>query len=182
MNRIDFTPSNPEVMIQQRPQRPRKSSDLVIYRTAGQLAHKINEWSDDEFEIEIDKLVDAIRYNLNGYRIAQALENYCDITPDAELVEILDDVWFTKKEVHDDLVREWVKKYNILPGKKVGDFVTIENDGESILQTGLAEVSGEITSIDTELAKYLVCCESLGHVKEGVGTHGVIINYEDIDG
>ena len=169
------TPANPEVMVQQRPQRPRKSSDLVLYRTAGQLAKKINEWSGDEFEIEIDKLTDAIRYNSNGYKIAQNLDDFCGVSPDVE------HAWFIKKEIHEDLVREWVKKYNILPGKKVGDLVPIKCNGNEIIETGLAEVSGEIVSIDTELATYLVCCESLGHVKEGVGTHGLIVNYEDVD-
>jgi hypothetical protein len=173
---LEFTTSNQHLP------RPSKSSYDVLYRTATNLAPKINEWSGDEFQIDINTLKDAIQYNsLNGYVMAQNLENSCGIQPDVELVEILDDVWFIKKEVHDDIVKEWVKDYNISPGKKVGDLVTIKCSWKEITETGLTKVSGEIVSIDTELATYLVCCESLGHVKEGVGTHGVIVNYEDID-
>jgi hypothetical protein len=40
---------------------------------------------------------------------------------------------------------------------------------------------GEIVKIDDELATYLVFCPAAGHVREGLGTHGVIFPFEDVE-
>jgi hypothetical protein len=46
---------------------------------------------------------------------------------------------------------------------------------------GPERTAGEITEIDTGRGHYTVCCPSLGHVKEGLGTHGFIFPFEKVE-
>lgn len=41
-------------------------------------------------------------------------------------------------------------------------------------------VTGQVTQVDATRAKYVVFCASLGHVREGVGSHGTYVNFEDV--
>jgi hypothetical protein len=107
-----------------------------------------------------------------GYHLAKFLDDL-GIEPDVQLVEILDGTWAIADSFLNKAIKEWVYQYNILPGNNIGDMVSIEIGRNNI-------VTGEITNINADLAKYTVCCESQGHVKTGIGTHGSIVNFEDV--
>ncbi|MBD8088725.1 hypothetical protein IFT48_01950 [Pseudomonas fluorescens] len=71
-----------------------------------------------------------------------------------------------------ELVAQWVTGSNVKPRRKEGDQVSISHKGE--------KVKGEITQIQSKSATYVVFVPSLGHVKTGIGTHGLIIPFEEV--
>ena len=151
--------------------RPTINSILVIQKAAEQLLPKINEWGEDSFRL--DDLLKILKdsFSDNGYQLAKDFEDLgCE--PDLELVEILDSVIFIKLQCQKELIKEWVINNNISSTKKEGDIVTIKHNRKNI--------TGEIVRVDSELAQYLVCCQSEGHVKTGLGKQGFVINCEDI--
>jgi len=46
---------------------------------------------------------------------------------------------------------------------------------------GKPTADGEIFSISTKAATYGVCFPKLGHVKSGIGTHGLVLAYEYVE-
>lgn len=60
------------------------------------------------------------------------------------------------------------------PTFKLGDRVRFEHHGRQ------RPVDGEVTKIDAARAKYVVYCASLGHVREGVGSHGIFVDFERV--
>lgn len=96
------------------PPRPKRSDETIVREAAKKLAPKVKEWLNDDSEeiadIEAD-LVKAIKYNDDGYEVARSLDG--QYSPDAALVEILDDAGWAKREAHSKAEAEWVKANNI---------------------------------------------------------------------
>lgn len=149
--------------------RPKLNDDAVIALVAEELAIKIADWMsnyDDIEEIEND-LKRALKYHSDGYELARELDDY---NPDAELVDILDNALDMKLSAHDQVCRRWVSD-NGLVGPNIGASVSFTFDGKRI--------EGEVVN-NYDYGQSSVFCESLGHVREGLGTHGVVINWEDL--
>lgn len=121
-------------------------------------------------EDAIHSVSEAIRYDDDGYDVCRNLDNDgwdCD----AQMVEIMDNAGFYKSRYHDGLVAEWVKDNNIAPPFPLGTKVRFTRGMKGPLV-------GEIIRIDSEKAQYLVFCADQGHVREGIGTHGCMVEYE----
>ena len=86
-------------------------------------------------------------------------------SPDLELVEILDGVWFLQNDLVDKAEKRWVIEDDIQPKFVVGQRVIVLSGGK--------KVSGEISGIYPESAKYKVTVE-------GAKTN-LIIRYEDTE-
>lgn len=154
------------------PPRPKRNDPEIIKAAAKGLAVKVLEWlkaGGDEIEAsEVEEdLVSVMAYNRDGYELAKALDRK-GWAPDDELVEILRESEWLKLEAHDKAQIEWVKSVG-LAAPPVGATVRFEHQGQT--------VTGEITRNDTH-GKSTVCCPSLGHVKEGPGTLGLVIEWE----
>ncbi len=164
------------------PNRPNRH-DLVVRQAAAEKAWPtFRAWliANDATEIEADEdratalreLADALEWNEDGYDVAQHLERQGwdadDGLVDAarRLVDALD-------VAHDAAVKSWVEATGQRPTFKLGDHVRFEHPGRQ------RPVNGEVTKIDAARAKYVVFCASLGHVRQGVGSHGIYINFED---
>ena len=153
------------------PARPKRSDDAIVAAAAKRLAAEVKEWLNDEStleEIEAD-LVKAIKYDNDGYDIARRLDG--QYSPDAALVEILDNASHFKSSAQTKAEIEWVNANNITP-PAIGSKVTYKEhgyDGKLI--------SGEVTENHRE-GKSTIFCASLGHVKSGTGTHGFIVEWE----
>lgn len=157
------------------PKRPGRNDPAVIAAAAKALAVKVQRWlqscddaAADPEEIE-SQLSAAIRWNDDGYRIARQLDSQ-GWDADAELVEILNDAVFIKRDHHRKAEVEWVKASGI-KAPDVGAAVTFK-------QLGMT-VEGVITRNDED-GKSVVFCASLGHVREGTGVHGTIIEWENL--
>lgn len=95
------------------PARPKRSDDFIVREAAKLLAPKVKEWLDDDTELEDIEadLVKAIKYNDDGYEVARSLDG--KYSPDAALVEILDEAGMAKRNAHSKAEVEWVKANNI---------------------------------------------------------------------
>ena len=76
----------------------------------------------DEYTKDICMCID--QFNLDGYELAKYLEDYCGIMPDSELVNILDNIFFVKNDLTNEMLKSWVdENFLTIPedvkGKKV---------------------------------------------------------------
>ena len=108
----------------------------------------------------------------DGYSLAVNLDRRFCWDPDAELVEILDGASGIQWDVYRKRLKAWVKENGITTELKVGDKVKTDRSGEHV---------GEIVSVDPEVATATIFVAKLGHVRSGVGTHGVIVGYEQCE-
>ncbi len=155
------------------PKRPSKNDDFVLLAAAETLAPLVAKWADEpESEIpEIAKqIADSIRYGEDGYEIAKTLESRFCYDSDSTLVEILDNAMFHISNAHQRICKDWVKAYN--PPKPVLEsYVTCSSHKDA--------GAGIVTRISDD-GTATVCFQSKGHVREGMGTHGFICNWEDL--
>lgn len=106
----------------------------------------------------------------DGYRICVGLSNHSGWDCDSELVEILDSAAYALHLALRNAEEQWVKATGQTPAIPVGGAVTFTQFGVSHI--------GEVTKHDPR-GYYIVYCEALGHVREGVGTHGTYVKWED---
>lgn len=109
--------------------------------------------------------------NLDGYKLARELERL-GWEADAGLVDTLDGLYWPLTKRLTKAVEDWVHENGIVPQHQVGEIVTFKDKGKSI--------KGEIIQVDESSAIYYLFCESLGHVREGVGVHSRLIPFEEV--
>jgi hypothetical protein len=150
-------------------------SDARVPATAAtKLAPAVLKWlADDTCTLDsvINDLQKAIRYEADGYDVAKHLESE-GYTPDAELVEILNDVAHHKHQALYNLEKTWVAEQGLV-GPSVSTIVEFKHQGKTI--------QGEVTE-NTPTGKSVVFCESLGHVRSGKGngTLGLHVAWESL--
>jgi hypothetical protein len=152
--------------------RPNPHSKEIGQAAAKKLAPAVAEWFQDgttPAEIEED-LAKVLNSHSDGYAAAKALDDRCGYSPDARLVEILDDISSLQRAECERLEREWVKEQG-LTGPSIGSKVIFNKDGKP--------VEGEVVS-NVDTGRSLLFCASLGHVRDGVGTHGTYIVWEKL--
>ena len=153
------------------PPRPARNAPEVIAIAAEKLLPDVMQWlgNGDEDLLEVLATIKlAIRYEIDGYAIAKSMEDNSFIEPDAELVEILDQASCHLRNALSEVCTEWVNQ-NRLTGPAIGAKVTSSWHPEA--------GTGEIIRNDKD-GRSLVLFEALGHVKEGLGCHGSLINWE----
>lgn len=91
---------------------------------------------------------------------------------DGKLRTLLKDVPKKRRDVHRKSVKEWVRNNNITPQYAVPAIVTFRHSGGS--------KTGEIVKVEDDTGHYVVMCTELGHVRSGVGIHGIVVAYEDV--
>lgn len=152
--------------------RPTIYDDGVRKAVVEALAPVVVAWLGDGSEVEdvATDLEDAFYgvYDWDAYRLARALEN-AGWEPDEGLVNELGRAHMEAIKAHGDLVRKWVEAEGLKPTHAVGDRVKTKRGLE-----------GEVTRVDTSLARYLVFSEKEGHVRSGPGTHGTYVDFEDL--
>ena len=120
--------------------------------------------------IEMAKDVIA-HYDDDGYALAKMLEDEHGLDPDVSLVDALEDVTGIKHMATRATVERWVRDNEIVCPFEVG---------AKVMTRGV-EGPGEIYEIDAKQAQCSVRFECLGHVAKGMGTHGRILKYEDLE-
>lgn len=126
---------------------------------------------DEACEAETREILDDHMWHSNGFEIAKAFDRR-GFSVDAELVQLLDDATGAIYQAHARAVREWVTAANPQPKLAIGS---------PVVTPGPKQADGEIVKIDPRDATYTVFVESLGHVREGMGTHGLIYVWEAVE-
>ena len=165
--------------------RPDKNNESVIKEAVDMLYPDIAKWLVDggdkvETEEEIESIkkdvVSSVKYSYcslhDAYEICKHLDGYGWV-PDQELVDIMSNFSFKFESAYSKQLLKWIGENNIRPKFSVGDKVKFKVLG------GIQ--GGEISKVYEDRAQYSIYCESLGHVKTGTGTHGVILNFEDVE-
>jgi hypothetical protein len=161
----------------------RPASDSVdITSVYFEMAELINDWqsevmNQDEFEEFVGDLKNKFSpfdlFHKDGYQIARILEKDMWYEPDVHLVDDMDSIPHKCRECVRREVEKWVIDCEITPKYEVGNEVrvTVRN----------VEYIGEIAAVNSKDATYTIFIQELGHVREGVGTHGTIKKFEEIE-
>jgi hypothetical protein len=120
----------------------------------------------DEIDSVADDLTKALRWHTDGYELASELDSY---SPDAALVEILDDADHLIRSEHEKACIAWVEA-NGLKGPEIGTQVKHKRGGEEL---------GTVTKNWPD-GRSTVGFPTLGHVTEGTGCHGFILEWETL--
>lgn len=148
--------------------RPSRSDEVIITRVAEKLLPDVMEWLGDAECPEDEVLKDlarAIRWESDGYEIAKSLDRY---EPNAELVEILDATGHLKTSIWEKVCAEWVV-VNGIQGPHMGAKVTWARRP----QDGVGTVTKNWPD-----GRSTVAFHSAGHVTDGIGCHGFLIEWE----
>lgn len=160
-------------MNKQLPPRPSKSSPAIVEQVALRLAKDIHSgWADGDECGTVDEiakdLVKALRFSdYDGYSLAKELDIY--YSPDAALVDILDAAGTYAHNAYHEACKNWVSAYG-LKGPVPGTYVVAPS---------CSHVSGVGRVIrNWEDGTSTVNFPASGHVVEGAGTRGAVINWE----
>jgi len=149
------------------PKRPQRHDDQTYALAAEKFLEQIGQIEENPEElVSIGRALSE----LSAFDQAKELAEQCfDMTDD--LMQTLLDGSFMH-DAHAERVVQWVETAKLKPRRKIGDEVSFTHQGDKL--------KGEITDIQEDSANYTVCVPSLGHVKSGPGTRGLILAYEII--
>ena len=157
--------------------RPVYSAPEVLISVVNKLLPDVMAWGkfgEDEAEHIAENLISAFKHeDQDGYRLARYLEKYTSWDSDSELSEILEGADFYR--CHKDAILAWIKDNEAKPLFEVGRGVQVKERRSDDMRPGTIR---EITAD----GMYCVMVPSLGHVKEGLGTHGLLFPWEDVEG
>ncbi|QMI49920.1 hypothetical protein [Burkholderia sp. MBR-1] len=149
--------------------RPMAHDTSVIKLAAEQLCKRVGlNFADEQAVADMTR---ALGWGGCTFDLARALADR-GWEVDDELLRILGDADFEILEARDAYVRRWVAAREVVPQRDVGDVVRFDYQR--------SPVDGEIRRIDRQHGTYTIFCESLGHVREGDGTHGIVVPFEVI--
>lgn len=113
----------------------------------------------------INDLAKAMRFNADGYELARELHSR--YFPNTELVDILDGADWEIRKVLSKAEKEWVIASGASP-------IPLET---RVRWSKYPDHDGIITANHDD-GKATVMYEHLGHVREGIGSHGYIVEWE----
>jgi len=155
--------------------RPNGSHAGVMGLVADDLMPNVMGWfqgEEDETEVR-EQIMEVLDDFHDGYEMAKELEDRYGWDADSELVDVLDGASFygPRKKA----VMAWIRDNAITPKLSIGQVVKAKQGKYS------KEINeGEIVKID-EGGIYIVMIPALGHVREGIGTHGCCLAWEDVE-
>jgi hypothetical protein len=158
--------------------RPTYNNKEVNIRAAKKLTSSLGEWgTPEELEKSLVAALMSCQPSYDAYKLASCLDRDHGWSSNKDLVDLLDATDFIAHSNLYEVISDWVIANGIKPKRSIGDAVRLKTPGARGVS---ADVDGEIISIDEAHAQYIVRIPSLGHVSTGIGTHGVIINFEEI--
>lgn len=154
--------------------RPARSDVAVIHAATEALLPGIEEWASGEDVSDAREVLrDALRRDTDGYEMARAFDR-AGWSVDFQLAGILNEADSEISRAHRLAVREWIAVSGARPKLSLGTPV--------VLPPGMnAGAEGEITCIEDAAGSYTVFVPSLGHVRDGLGTHGRIFTWEALE-
>lgn len=160
-------------------QRPDHCNPAILEQAAREIAQDMRGL-DGDLDAWIADIADALAAEapvFDAYRIGKVLEHKHGWDVDMDTVQALDAASCTVSQLVRAATAQWVAQCAIRPQLVVGDLVCVlarDRAGRK------AQYLGEIVEIDEVHATYTVMIAELGHVREGTGTYGVIVPYEQL--
>ena len=158
--------------------RPKRNNEEIMSETAKVIAKKVLSWTRQDYFTEedvIDALCKVLPFSDDGYELAKEMEDE-GFDADSELVSIMEGASWELDRQHRKAVKQWVKDNDIRPKLKEGDEIHIQ-----VRQRDRTKYDAIIAEVREETAEYMVAVPDLGHIKEGLGTHGYILRYEWVE-
>ena len=155
------------------PKRPDRNDPAVLADAAALLAPEVSRWLNDSsvgMDVIEKDLVDAMRWRDDGYDVGRAMDSN-GYSVDAALVEILDDAGICKMKACSKAEEAWVDATGAQP---------IPIDTKVRCRSGRPSKDVGIVTANHKDGKSTVMFESMGHVRTGIGSHGYIIDWEDL--
>ncbi|MBN9525728.1 MAG: hypothetical protein J0H82_05985 [Alphaproteobacteria bacterium] len=157
--------------------RPARDMAFVTADAIAELAKRCMDWDEAASTPEdwIAVLTPAVAGMHDGYEIARYLDDHSSVSPDAELVEILDSWTGIVAQAQRTAVATWVALHNIIPELAEGDACRFDG------------MDGVIVQIDRKHACYTVSIAAFGHLSAGeraagvLGTSGLVLPYESVE-
>lgn len=151
--------------------RPTPYADAVLATAADSLMEELTQAGESEGAVE--DVLDALHNSEHdGYALACYLEREHYWAPNADLVSALDEASSHIYHARAEHVRAWVAQNHVVVPHRLGARVRIEHER--------CEYEGIVADIDRAQALVTVRVPALGHVAEGLGTHGFILPAEDV--
>ena len=148
-------------------------NDAMAVLLAEKVGGIVFKWCEKETPLEdcIESAKKVLRFGSNddGYELAKSFEDE-GYAPNADLVELLDGVWYEKSQILSDAIKAWVVEDIIQPELTVGAKVKATIGGKL--------VDGEIVVVDIDRAQYGVWVASEGKEK---GKHHYCVDYEKVN-
>lgn len=129
-----------------------------------------------------DDILESLEYlslPCTGYDLAVVLDERYIWCCDEDLLNALEIVPSLFESCTSKAVAAWVCSNDIRPKQKVGDKVVVK-ECAVVFGRELREYEGEVSSINSQQATYLIYVPALGHVKEVLGTHGLVMPFEQV--
>jgi hypothetical protein len=116
--------------------RPSLHDKAIVREAAEKLAADCAKWDDSDSSPEawVDDLAKLSHEWGDGYELAKALDDRCGVSPDSELVEILDSASSYLWAAHRDAVRKWAQIVGFTPQFAVGDTVETPRHGPGVVR------------------------------------------------
>lgn len=157
--------------------RPTRFDPNIIAVAVDDLWPRIIEWSsdlvDDDAGAKADLRAAFDSFDLDGYNLARRLDRAGWSDVDAALVEVLEYGAVCMSRALRNAVTAWVQREGITPAFEVGAKVTSPHKRDGGV--------GIIAKVDAAHAEYVVRFPLLGHVENGIGTHGSYLAFEDVE-
>jgi len=155
--------------------RPNYSSPEVLVMVVDRLLPQVMQWGKfrvDEAPEIAEQVMKALKNGTDGYHRAKYLEDRFSWDSDSELVEVMesDDFYGAAR----DAIKAWIRDNAIVPAFEAGRQVSVKVRRLSEM------VTGTIRSL-TEDGMYCIMVPALGHVESGLGTHGLLFPWEDVE-
>lgn len=107
--------------------------DIVVEKVKGVLAKWDGVDDPEDIALMAEAIADMPNY-YNGYEVSKRLDDDFGIEPDLELVEDMDNVSSIVREVHRQIIREFIKQNNPACPWVVGELVTYRGNPGRIKQ------------------------------------------------
>lgn len=163
--------------------RPDGSEPLVREDVARSVLPAVMRWLGPYADAEMSDpdrllpfLMDILK-DQDGGDPADALSRRFHMSPDAELLDLLETIPARLNDAKFRLVEVWVREFGLKPGFDLNDAVVISVRVEGELR----EVKGMVVKINHTYGRCTVHCPSLGHAADAVsGPHGFTVDWDRV--
>ena len=160
------------------PERPTWQNETILATVAHEIVAEIPDVARDATAyIDVVKALKNHAPFWDAYLLARYLDDHFSWICNAESVEACEMARGAIAIHLGRAVATWVTAYGIQPRYKVGNSVRITTRGPDRHEH---EYDGEVVGVDGAHAEYTVMIPALGHVRSGLGAHGIRVPFEQL--